>query len=166
MIQAEPEKVKPKPAPQRVVMVDDDDVPMARPAPVEPVNAAGQTIAPPALALQEAVMEQAEQPAEPQRPAIEKAAAGELAAEPAPEVTRPRYTADMTVDEIRAVMTLAEARELRVTEGTCRGWTLEQVADRRAASLKWYAYSASKVDNILRAGSLIMLDWLQSQQAA
>lgn len=160
VIQAEPEKVKP--APQRAVMVDDDDAPAAKPAPMEPVNAAEQTVVPPAPAVQEAVMEQAKQPAEPQQPAIEQAAA----AEPVQEAAQPRYTADMTVDEIRAVMTLEEARELRVTEGTCRGWTLEQVADRRAASLKWYAYSASKVDNILRAGSLIMLDWLESQKAA
>lgn len=162
-VQAEPEKVKPKPAPQRAVMVDDDDAPVAKPAPMEPVNAAEQTVAPPAPAVQEAVIEQAEQPA------VEQAAAAESVektAEPVQEAAQPRYTADMTVDEIRALMTFEEARELRVTEGTCRGWTLEQVADRRAPSLKWYAYSASKVDNILRAGSLVMLDWLESQKAA
>lgn len=164
VIQEEPEKVKPNPAPQRAVMVDDDDAPAAKPAPVEPVNAAEQTVVPPAPAAQEAVIERAEQPTEPQQPAAAEPA--EKTAEPVPEAAQPRYTADMTVDEIRAIMTLEEARELRVTEGTCRGWTLEQVADRRAPSLKWYAYSASKVDNILRAGSLIMLDWLESQKAA
>ena len=40
----------------------------------------------------------------------------------------PRYTADMPVDDIAALMTEEEAREVKVDTGICNGWTIGQVA--------------------------------------
>ena len=40
--------------------------------------------------------------------------------------------------------------------GTCKGWAMSQVADRRPASLKWYINGYSGNDNILRAAATIM----------
>lgn len=72
----------------------------------------------------------------------------------------PLYTSDMSVEEICSLMTLDEAKNIIVPEGTCRGWTLSQVADRRPASLKWYISGYTGDNNILRAGAKIMLQTL------
>lgn len=80
-----------------------------------------------------------------------------------PEVTEIReeetelpYTKDMAVEEICARMTVEEAGALIVPIGSCKGWTLAQVADRRPISLKWYISGYNGDDNILRAGATIM----------
>ena len=49
--------------------------------------------------------------------------------------------------------------------GTCKGWTLAQVADRRAASLRWYVKGYQGENNILRAAAAIIWDSLQEKQA-
>lgn len=68
------------------------------------------------------------------------------------------YTADMAVDDICTLMTLEEAREVIVDIGTCNGWTMAQVADRRPASLKWYLSGYSGENNILKAAAKLILD--------
>lgn len=75
----------------------------------------------------------------------------------------PLYTEDMSVEDICSLMTLDEARAYRVKEGTCSGWTLQQVAERRLASLKFYQNGYSGKDNILRAGAKLIWDSLQAQ---
>ena len=75
------------------------------------------------------------------------------------------YTPDMTVDEIRARMTLEEARAVVVTTGVCKGWTLGQVAESRAPSLKFYI-SSSTSDNVLKAASMIVLSGAELQKAS
>lgn len=76
------------------------------------------------------------------------------------------YTNDMSVDEICARMTVEEAGNLIVTSGTCKGWTLSQVADRRPVSLKWYLTGYNGDDNILRAGAKIMQTVIDAQKAS
>ena len=63
-------------------------------------------------------------------------------------------------------MTEEEARNYVVPVGTCKNWTMDQVASRRPVSLKYYlspAYTGD--DNILRAAATIMLRLTQSQAA-
>ena len=89
-----------------------------------------------------------------------------------PEVTEIReeetelpYTRDMAVDEICARMTVEEAGALIVPIGSCKGWTLAQVADRRPISLKWYISGYNGDDNILRAGATIMQRLVENKAA-
>ena len=60
-------------------------------------------------------------------------------------------------------MTADEAKAVVVQIGTGRGWTLEQVAQRRPASLKWYLYGCDQADNILKAAASVLLDNLQQK---
>lgn len=60
-------------------------------------------------------------------------------------------------------MTVDEAKAVVVQIGTCRSWTLEQVAQRRPASLKWYLYGCDQADNILKAAASVLLDNLQQK---
>ena len=60
----------------------------------------------------------------------------EAAEEVAEQPQAASYTADMDVSEITQRMTVDEAKAVVVQIGTCRGWTLEQVAQRRPASLR------------------------------
>lgn len=79
--------------------------------------------------------------------------------------TPPAYTADMTVDEICRVMTLEEAKAMKVLEGTCKGWTLEQVAKDRPASLKWLQFACTFADNVLKAAAKLVLADLELKMA-
>ena len=72
-------------------------------------------------------------------------------------VPAPTYTADMPVEQIIALMSQEEAENYVVKEGTCAGWTLAQVTDRRPASLKFYIQGYQGKDNILRAAATIMV---------
>ena len=72
----------------------------------------------------------------------------------------------MSVDEICAVMTVEEAENIIVPIGTCKGWTLSQVAERRPVSLKWYLTNYSGNDNILRAGARIMQSIIEAKKAS
>lgn len=76
------------------------------------------------------------------------------------------YTADMAVEDICRLMTLEEAGAIIVDVGTCNGWTLEQVAQRRAASLKWYLNGYTGDNNILRAGARLLLEREQAKLAS
>lgn len=71
-----------------------------------------------------------------------------------------RYTPDMPVDEICELMTLKEAQNLVVDLGTCKGWTMAQVAERRASSLKWYLFSDDIKNHVLKAAAKKLLDHL------
>lgn len=95
------------------------------------------------------------------------AAAPTASADPMPvnSAQAPGYTPGMTVDEIRARMTLEEARAVVVTTGVCKGWTLGQVAESRAPSLKYYI-SSSTSDNVLKAASMIVLSGAELQKAS
>ena len=76
------------------------------------------------------------------------------------------YNKSMSVEEICALMTEDEARNYVVPVGTCKNWTMDQVASRRPVSLKYYlspAYTGD--DNILRAAATIMIRLTQSQAA-
>ena len=66
------------------------------------------------------------------------------------------YTEDMTVEQILSVMSPDEAEKYVVKEGTCSGWTMAQVAERRPASLKFYMNGYAGKDNILRAAATII----------
>ena len=87
----------------------------------------------------------------------------EAAEEVAEQPQAASYTADMDVSEITQRMTVDEAKTVVVQIGTCRGWTLEQVAKRRPASLKWYLYGCDQADNILKAAASVLLDNLQQK---
>ncbi len=76
------------------------------------------------------------------------------------------YTADMPVEDICSMMTVEEAGNVIVPIGTCKDWTMSQVADRRPASLKWYINGYSGNDNILRAAATIMQSTLDLQKAS
>lgn len=76
------------------------------------------------------------------------------------------YSADMPVDEICSMMTYEEAGNVIVPLGTCKGWAMSQVADRRPASLKWYINGYSGNDNLLRAAATIMQASLDEMQRA
>jgi hypothetical protein len=68
---------------------------------------------------------------------LESFTAPDISADTSAEAPAP-FTPNMPVDDICAIMTLEEAGNMIVPVGTCKGWTLSQVADRRPASLKWY----------------------------
>lgn len=82
-----------------------------------------------------------------------------------PEPPAAAYTQSTPVDEIRQQMTYEQAQNVIVDCGTCKGWTLAQVADRRAASLRWYLKGYQGENNILRAAAAIIWDSLQEKQA-
>lgn len=84
---------------------------------------------------------------------------------PAVEDAPVTYTADMTVDEIRKRMTLEQAKKIKVQDGTCKGWTLEQVARDRPPSLKWLKFTAPFADNVLKAAASIVLEDLELKKA-
>ena len=75
------------------------------------------------------------------------------------------YTQSSPVEEIRRQMTYEQAQNVIVDCGTCKGWTLAQVADRRPASLCWYVKGYQGENNILRAAAAIIWDSLQEKQA-
>ena len=75
------------------------------------------------------------------------------------------YTQNSPVEEIRRQMTYEQAQNVIVDCGTCKGWTLAQVADRRPASLRWYVKGNQGENNILRAAAAIIWDSLQEKQA-
>lgn len=108
-----------------------------------------------------AVQEEVVVAAEPQAPAI---AVPEEPAVPAEEPAAPGYTPDMTVEEICERMTLEEARNYVVNSGVCKGWTLAQVAERRAPSLRFYVFSDNG-DNVLKAAATLVLNDMGMRKA-
>ena len=84
---------------------------------------------------------------------------------PAAEDAPVTYTADMAVEEICRHMTLEQAKQIKVQDGTCKGWTLEQVARDRPPSLKWLKFTAPFADNVLKAAATIVLADLELKKA-
>lgn len=76
------------------------------------------------------------------------------------------YTKDMDVDKICSLMSIEEAGNIIVPAGTCKGWTLSQVAERRPVSLKWYLTGYNGDDNILRAGAKMLLNAAEQKMAS
>ena len=105
--------------------------------------------------------EEAVAAAEPQAPAI---TVPEEPTAPAEEPAAPGYTPDMTVEQICERMTLDEARTYVVNSGVCKGWTLAQVAERRAPSLRFYVFSDNG-DNVLKAAATLVLNDMGMRKA-
>lgn len=99
----------------------------------------------------------AEEAAEEVQTADEQVVVEVVEEEPIVDDNGQSYTIHTPVDEICAVMSMEEAGNVIVPVGTCKGWTLSQVADRRPFSLKWYLNGYNGDDNILRAGAKMML---------
>lgn len=77
-----------------------------------------------------------------------------------------KYTRDMPVEDIMKLMTPDEAKKVVVDTGVCSGWTLEEVAERRPPSLKFYVYGDyTGKNNILRAAAQVMLDEMARKKA-
>ena len=122
-----------------------------------------------------------EAPAAPTVPVVEATPVEEVAAPavvtptvatPVQEVTEIReednalpYNKEMPVEEICALMGVDEARNYVVPVGSCKGWTMDQVADRRPPSLKWYLTGYTGDDNILRAAATIMMKLVENKAA-
>lgn len=75
------------------------------------------------------------------------------------------FTEDMTVDEIRKLMTVEQAKVQMVTFGTNKGWNLGQVLDRRPSSLRFYALVAKEASNALKAASFLLMEELNQAKA-
>lgn len=75
------------------------------------------------------------------------------------------FTEDMTVDEIRKLMTVEQAKAQMVTFGTNKGWNLGQVLDRRPSSLRFYALVAKEASNALKAASFLLMEELNQAKA-
>ncbi len=85
---------------------------------------------------------------------------------PAGQQTPAKYTKDMPVPEILKRMTLKEAEEFVVEVGTCRGKTMKEIADTRAAILKFYLFGGYKGDdNIMLAAARMMYDQVEMKKA-
>ena len=128
-------------------------------------DAVEETLAGEAIAETKAVETPAEETADTVMEVLEE---GEEIEEEAPADSSefPAYTADMQVEEICSMRSYEEAGNVIVPIGTCKGWTLAQVADRRPASLKWYINGYTGNDNILRAAATIMQSALDIQKAS
>ena len=77
-----------------------------------------------------------------------------------------KYTNDMTVEDICSQMTPEEAGKLVVSTGVNIGWTIEQIAEKRPSSLKFYAYLDDDCGNVIKAAALIMLDAYNQAKAS
>lgn len=82
-----------------------------------------------------------------------------------PSQAAPSYTEDMTAEEICQVMTLEEAREVIVTKGACKGWSMGKVADQRPSSLKFYLSGFGQYDNIQFAAAKLLNQELEMKKA-
>ena len=150
-VQKQPEPVKA--TPQESVKADPLDAIMADDMPV-PEQTTAEVVKKPKTVVPESV-QSAQTPPEPPQNVI--------VLEQEPPATA--YTQSSPVEEIRQQMTYEQAQNVIVDCGTCKGWTLAQVADRRAASLRWYVKGYQGENNILRAAAAIIWDSLQEKQA-
>lgn len=105
------------------------------------------------------------------QPAVSAAAGSAADAQqktmPANAQEAPRYTQDMPVEEIVKLMTLEEAKNVVVETGVCKGWTMGEVAERRAPSLKFYVCVDTKItSNIVRAAAQIMWEKVSREKAS
>lgn len=149
-VQKQPEPVKA--TPQESAKADPLDAIMADDMPVHEQTTA-EVVKKPKTVVPESV-QSAQTPPEPPQNVI--------VLEQEPPATA--YTQSSSVEEIRQQMTYEQAQNVIVDCGTCKGWTLAQVADRRAASLRWYVKGYQGENNILRAAAAIIWDSLQEKQ--
>ncbi len=101
-------------------------------------------------------------------PASHAAPAAAPVPEAAAEEPKPApatYTPDMSVEEITQRMTLEQAQNVKVLDGTCKGWTLAQVAKDRPTSLRWLQSVCPFADNELKAAAAIVLNDLELRKA-
>lgn len=85
--------------------------------------------------------------------------------EPANEPVSIKYTRNTPVPEILKLMTFEEAQRVVVDVGTCNGKTIQEVADTRPATLKYFQFGGYKGgNNILIAAATIMYNHLESQR--
>ena len=150
-VQKQPEPVKA--TPQESAKADPLDAIMADDMPV-PEQTTAEVVKKPKTVVPESV-QSAQTPPEPPQNVI--------VLEQEPPATA--YTQSSPVEEIRRQMTYEQAQNVIVDCGTCKGWTLAQVADRRPASLRWYVKGYQGENNILRAAAAIIWDSLQEKQA-
>ena len=81
------------------------------------------------------------------------------------EAVPSKYTKNTPVPEIMELMTLEEAQKVVVDTGTCVGRTIQEVADTRPATLKYFQFGGYKGgNNILIAAATIMYKHLESQR--
>ena len=151
LVQKQPETVKV--TPQEPVKADPLDAIMADDMPV-PEQTTAEVVEKPKTVVPESV-QSAQTPPEPPQNVI-------VLEQEQPAAT---YTQSSPVEEIRRQITYEQAQNVIVDCGTCKGWTLAQVADRRAASLRWYVKGYQGENNILRAAAAIIWDSLQEKQA-
>lgn len=150
---AEPVKKQPEAVKATSQEADPLDAIMADDMPV-PEQTTAEVVEKPKTVVLESV-QPAQTPSEPPKNVIV------LEQEP-PAAAYPQST---PVEEIRRQMTYEQAQNVIVDCGTCKGWTLAQVADRRPASLRWYVKGYQGENNILRAAAAIIWDSLQEKQA-
>ncbi len=150
-VQKQPEAVDA--SPQEPVKADPLDAIMADDMPV-PEQVTAEVVEKPKTVVPESV-QPAQTPIEPTQNVIV------LEQEPPAAA----YTQSSPVEKIRRQMTYEQAQNVIVDCGTCKGWTLAQVADRRPASLRWYVKGYQGENNILRAAAAIIWDSLQEKQA-
>ena len=95
----------------------------------------------------------------------EQAVSGQNAAgQPSEPVAKASYTEDMPVEEICERMTLEDARAFKVETGICKGWTLAQVAEQRAPSLRFYMY-ANNASNVMKAAARLVFNDMELRKA-
>ena len=115
-----------------------------------------------------------EVPSETEEPAVTKRAETAQTVKPvvvdmpaaASTAAAPKYSDDMTVDEILSLMTKEEAAELVVTTGVNKGWTMAQVSEQRPSSLKYYAYLCEDCGNIVKAAAMLLMGGSQQLKAS
>ena len=115
-----------------------------------------------------------EVPSETEEPAVTKRAETAQTVKPvvvdmpaaASTAAAPKYSDDMTVDEILSLMTEGEAAELVVTTGVNKGWTMAQVSEQRPSSLKYYAYLCEDCGNIMKAAAMLLMGGSQQLKAS
>ena len=151
MKEKQPEAVKA--TPQEAAKADPLDAIMADDMPI-PEQTTAEVVKKPKTVVPESV-QSAQTPPEPPQNVIV------LEQEPPTAA----YTQSSPVEEIYRQMTYEQAQNVIVDCGTCKGWTLAQVADRRRASLRWYVKGYQGENNILRAAAAIIWDSLQEKQA-
>lgn len=123
--------------------------------------AAGPATAAEAVVTNEPVpaVETVQLPAQ-ERP-VEKAPADEV---PADEVSAQVSNEDVTASH--EDMTLEEAGNMIVPSGTCKGWTLQQVMERRPMSLKWFVTAYSGDNEMFRKAAKMVYDKYEMMKAA
>lgn len=150
---------------EEAIVETDEDVPVAKTVVDETVDTEGAAQAQPVVVAEVSAEEDSDDSA---GTVVEATDEGEEVEEEAPVAgsAAPAYTSETPVEEICSMMTYEEASNVIVPTGTCKDWTLAQVADRRPASLKWYINGYTGNDNILRAAATIMQSTLELQKAS